>query len=214
MMDVNKRIDEELKIPEQLYLSGILNLIEDMIYEMENQMEKEGRHFGIVLSYFNSIRQAYNKINSDISDSDLEIYGRIIFLYKNLIYKEYKKLCKKRLSKADALITILRKLLGIFKDLGQDHPKNKEAETVGKIIEKLWENIRNPKKNADLYNMCETIRTFIKEGKVGKYSYEHFSIEEEEEKKEERKNLLPLDDNGIRLDNSDNEISSIEWTEE
>ena len=62
--------------------------------------------------------------------------------------------------------------------------------------------------------MCETIRTFIREGKVGKYSYEHFSIEEEEEKKEGRKNLLPLDDNGIRLDNSDNEISSIEWTEE
>ena len=108
----------------KVYASGLTRLAEYMLVDLNDLLEKEGRRFGIVISYLDSIYQECQKMTLDNDDDTSE---RIIYLFKPLIIAEHKRLTKKHLSKADSVITLLRKLLEIIQSV-TDFPYTKEIE--------------------------------------------------------------------------------------
>jgi hypothetical protein len=187
----------------QIYASGLTRLVEYMLVDLNDLLEKEGRRFGIVISYLDSIYQECQKMVLDNDDSTSE---RIIYLFKPLIITEHRRLVKKHLSKADSVITLIQKLLEIIQDV-QDFPYQKEITSLKKIIGKLWDNIRNKAKYTNLDFLEETIKDFMEEGVVGKYAAEKFSILEEEEKRLKK----PLEGSGERIVQESGKVLEVTW---
>lgn len=203
----DKRIQKDQAIPDTVYATGLLRLLQFLFCDMNDFLEKEGRRFGIVLSYLNSIYQTYQKINFQ---EDLEIYNRILFLYRPVVLREYKRLCKRKVSEADSVIVIAKNILDLILEI-PEYQYNKEARTLEKIITKLFDNIRNKSKNIELGLLMGLLRRYIEIGAIGKYSLDHISLQEEEIKKIR----TPLEGSGIRLDEeSDNKITEIVWKDE
>jgi hypothetical protein len=187
----------------KVYASGLTRLAEYMLVDLNDLLEKEGRRFGIVISYLDSIYQECQKMTLDNDDDTSE---RIIYLFKPLIIAEHKRLTKKHLSKADSVITLLRKLLEIIQGV-EDFPYTKEIESLKKIVDKLWDNIRNKSKLTNLDFLEETITDFMEEGVVGKYGAEKFSILEEEEKRLRK----PLEGSGERIVQECGKVLEVTW---
>jgi hypothetical protein len=188
-----------------VYASGLTRLVEYMLVDLNDLLEKEGRRFGIVLSYLDSIYQECQKMTLDNDDETSE---RIIYLFKPLILAEHKRLTKKHLSKADSVITLLRKLLEIIQSV-TDFPYQKEIDSLKKIVDKLWDNIRNKSKLTSLENFEKTITDFMEEGVIGKYGAEKFSILEEEEKRCRK----PLEGNGVMVEMEQGKVLEVTWGE-
>jgi hypothetical protein len=188
-----------------VYASGLTRLVEYMLVDLNDLLEKEGRRFGIVLSYLDSIYQECQKMTLDNDDETSE---RIIYLFKPLILAEHKRLTKKHLSKADSVITLLRKLLEIIQNV-TDFPYQKEIDSLKKIVDKLWDNIRNKSKLTSLENFEKTITDFMEEGVIGKYGAEKFSILEEEEKRCRK----PLEGNGVMVEMEQGKVLEVTWGE-
>jgi hypothetical protein len=159
------------------YAAGILDITEFLFVEMIDLLKLEDRCFGIVKSYIHSIRGAYSKVNQQVAEEDIEIYDRLLFLYKPLIIREFKRLKNKHLSPADACITILHRLLDIISDVPNFEFKA-EHKTIKKVIGKLWDNIRNNAKKDPLYHFSELIRDGMKDGIVGKYPLAQINLKD------------------------------------
>jgi hypothetical protein len=177
-----------------------------MLVDLNDLLEKEGRRFGIVISYLDSIYQECQKMVLDNDDPTSE---RIIYLFKPLIITEHRRLVKKHLSKADSVITLIQKLLEIIQDV-QDFPYQKEITSLKKIVDKLWDNIRNKAKYTNLDFLEETIKDFMEEGVIGKYAAEKFSILEEEEKRLRK----PLEGSGERIVQESGKVLEVTWGNE
>lgn len=206
---IKRRIQSDLRVSQEVYENGIIDLLEYIFVELDIFLIRENRYRGIMVSYLDSILKTYARINSkEISNEQKDVYGRIIFLYKPLILQEYHNLCeKRRLSKADALIVIIKILLEIV--LEDTHNSNySEIKSIHKIIEKIYDNIRNNGKKTSLYVLTNTIKTYMAEGLVGKYSSEYLSILEEESK------IIPTDGisgDGTELEQYSGKIMEISW---
>ena len=186
-----------------VYASGLTRLVEYMLVDLNDLLEKEGRRFGIVLSYLNSIYQECQKMTLDNDDETSE---RIIYLFKPLIISEHRRLVRKHLSKADSVITLLHKLLEIIGQV-EEFPYQKEIDSLKKIVDKLWDNIRNKSKLTSLENLEKTITDYMGEGIVGKYGIEKFSILEEEEKRLRK----PLEGSGERIVQECGKVLEVTW---
>lgn len=196
--DLSIRVDIQFpEIPESTYAIGILDVIDFLVVDLTEQLKEENRCFGIVKSYLKSISDAYGKIYPDVTEDDIEVYGRILYLLKPLLRKEFKRLVNKKLSHADSIICIIRKLLIIIEEVPEFIYK-KELGTIKKVIDRLYDNIRNRSKKDSLFNLANTIRTFMSEGKVGKYCLDKFTVKDVEIKKE------PLSGNNTKFDIGDN----------
>ena len=75
----------------------------------------------------------------------------------------------------------------------------KEASTLLKIINRLFDNIRNKAKNTNLEHL-----------RKGKYELEKFSILEEEEKRIRK----PLEGTGVRIHEEHSKVLEVTWKEE
>lgn len=179
IFDLTTRVsDINLNIDNQLYLLALFKVSYHIYLELQNQMEEEGRRFGIVLSYFNSIDKAYSVIENNI-----EYSGKILYLLKPVFRSEHNRLKRKKLSSADATICIIRKILLIIEDYA-DFAYSKEVKTVGKIIDKLYTNIRTYSKKDPLFFMGDLIRKCISAKTLGKYSNNTFKFNTESTEKE------------------------------
>ena len=176
---LTNRISPDWVVGETTYVAGLLDVVEFLFVELEDLLKKEDRYFGIVKSYTSSIREAYSRINSKVEEEDIDIFGRILFLYKPLIIKEFRRLKGRRLSPADACITIIHKLLEII----SEYEIGGEVKTVSKVIGKLWDNIRNTAKNDSLYYFSDLIKSTMKKGEVGKYPSSQLVLRAEEQEK-------------------------------
>ena len=186
-----------------IYASGLTRLTEYMMADLSDLLEAEGRRFGIVLSYLASITQECQKMALENDDETSE---KIIFLFKPLIISEYRRLVKKHLSKADSVIVLLVKMLEIISQV-PDFPYQKEIGSLQKIIEKLFDNIRNKAKYTGLDYLEKTITEFMEEGIIGKYGAEKFSILEEEEKRLRK----PLEGSGVRIEQETGKVLEVSW---
>lgn len=198
-----ERCSQELTISEAVYSIGYLDVVDFLISEMIGFMKEENRFFGIVKSYANTISDTYSVIHEEMTEDDIEVYGRILFLFKPSIKREYRWLISnRRLSKADAVIVLIHKMLEVVNDT-QDFKFRAELKTLQKIFNGLFGNIRNKGKEAQLYDFTNSLRTFRNSGLVGKYPLDRFSFNEEYEKK-------PVSGSNLRVkEESDDKIFEV-----
>lgn len=180
--DISQRAGKEV-VDEVTFALGLLDIVDFLFVDMQQLLKEEDRCFGIVKSYIHSISEAYSKINKDVDEETTVIYGKILYLFKPILRKEYKRLVERHLSPADADICIIRKLLSIIEEVPEFTYK-KEVKTIKKVIDKLWENIRNRSKKDNFYNLANLIKTYMTSGVIGKHSLDQFTLKVEERPKE------------------------------
>ena len=186
MKDLEKRLDKEIQISEDMYSEGLLDITAFLYGELCKFLEEEGRFIGITKSYTHSIQESYSKINKTVTEEDIDTYGRLLYLYKPLLRKEFKRLKSNKLSSGDSVIVIINKILNIiFEEKTPRFRYTKEFRTIRKIILKFYDNIRNPKKKDSLFFFSNTIKTYMESGKVGKFPLHQFSLSDVVVQKEE-----------------------------
>lgn len=206
--DYENRISKDIKIDEIQYARCLLDVIEFLSIELIEFLKKEGRFFGLAKSYMNSIKDSYSKLNKNILEEDMEMFDRVLYLFKPLIISEFNRLKQKRLSEGDSTICIMKRILEIISEI-QDNPNIKELNTVKKIIEKFYNNIKNKSKLDPLYYLSNFTRLNINNGSVGKYRSDVLNLNNSNLPKEKF-----IGDNVKLQEDSNNKISEISWTEE
>jgi hypothetical protein len=176
MGPIEKRIDENITIPEDLFSSGLLDTTDFLCSSLKEFLNKEERFLGIVKSYINSMDRAYENFNKDLTDEESDIYGRILFLIKPLIVREFSRLRRKKLSEGDCVIVMIRKILTIIKEEVHEYTHMKEVKTIMKVINRLYDNIRHRSKTDAMYNFSNQIRVLLKSGAVGKYQLNKLNL--------------------------------------
>lgn len=200
-----KRADKKQTVDKSVYFEGVLDITSYLFLELWKFMKEENRYFGIIPTYEREVAEDIEKFNESVKLEDIEIYGKILYLFKPLLIKDFKKLCAKHLSKADAVIVLLHKLIDILRK----EDKENRAERIQKIVEKLYNNIRNNAKKMLLPILTSSIDYYMRMGWVGKCATYEIYIEEERTVKKE-----PLEGSGLRFDESENCISEIVWKDE
>lgn len=192
-------------VSESAYASGLLRIIQYLFVDLSDLLEQEGRRFGIVISYLDSIYQSCKRMELSCDDETSE---KIIYLFKPLIMSEYKRLYHRHISKADSVIVLIKRLLEIISEI-DTFGYQKEITTLLKIINKLFNNIRNKGKFTNLGNMIETIQNYLSQGIIGKYGLDKFSLLEEKEK-----NRIILEGSGIRINKESSKILEVTWKDD
>ena len=204
---IEKRIMPDISVSEELYISGLLDVTSYLCSELTSFLIEEERYVGITKSFMHSINDAFISINKDVEEDDIDIYEKILFLYKPIIVREFNRLKSKSLSPGDSTVIIIKKIVEIVS--GHEYKHNRELRTIRKVINKFFDNIKNRAKKDPLYNLSNTIKTYMEKGAIGKYSLDHISLKSENAEKQE------LIGTGIRInEETDNKIAEVTWKDE
>lgn len=202
---IEERINKNEETNEILYISGLVDVISFLMSELKSFLEKEKRYFGLAKSYMNSIDGALGRAYEKIGESDIEVFEKILYVFKPLIIIEFNRLKQKGLSSGDSVICLTRKLLEIILEYQEDHPLEKEIKTLKKLIDRYYDNIRNKAKLDNLYNYSNNIRLGIENQWVGKYGAYSLNLDPSIRPKEE------FTGDNIKLEEQDNTITEITW---
>lgn len=202
---IEKRIHSDITVSEVLFAEGLFDTVGFLYSELKVALEEEHRFFGIVKSYALSIDQAFSKFDTEISDDDIEIYGRILYLCKPSFLNEFRRLRNKRLTPGDSLIVIINKLLEVISGV-EGFAYRKELKTMKKIFTKLFDNIKNKNKKDPMYFLFNTIKELMSKGAVGKYIAEDINF------RDINKPKITLSGSGIRVnDESESKLIEVTW---
>ena len=151
---------------------GLIDVCDFLRVEMIQFLSDENRYFGRVKSYMNNIRDALNRVSKDTTEEKAERYGRILGILRSTIYSEFKRLGYRRLSPADRIIVIFRKILEIISDIESDEnfKYDREVGTLKKVINKLFDNICIRGKYDSLTKLTDLIQSSVLSGEYGKFS--------------------------------------------
>lgn len=214
--NLDKRVQLDVNINDSEWMDGLIDITQFLFTELKTLLRDENRFFGIVPTYFKELQTSYNSFNEAyINESDIDRLGRILYLIKPVIISEYRKLCQRKLSKADSVITIYKKIIDLLININEensDYNHLKEIKNINKIITKLFNNIRNNGKNSSLINLTDSIKKYMKDGLIGRMSLHELSFKESEQKKEKIKLDPNLGNTRITKD-FNNKIKEISWTE-
>lgn len=200
MRNIDKRIDRNIVINEDLFSSGLLDVTDFLCSSLKLFLEKEGRYLGIVKSYMSSIDNAFERFNNDLEEEDYAIFGKILYLLKPIIVREFSRLRRKKLSEGDCVILIIRKLLLIIGE-GSDYSHKKEQKTILKIVNKLFDNIRNGGKKDVMYNFSNQVKLLKHSGAIGKYTLDKLDLTQINKEKS------PIEGDGLKVDlSSENNV--------
>ena len=158
---IENRVSKEIQIPEDTFLEGLLDITEFLFSELEKFLEEENRYHGITKSYMNTINIAFCRFNKEVSEDDVILYGKILYLFKPILKREFRRLKDKKLSLGDVTIVIINKILSIVsEEKTVSFRFSKELKTLRKIISKLFDNIKMKKKEDPLYQLSNSIKTY------------------------------------------------------
>lgn len=216
---ITKRVLKGKVVPEDTWLGAILNITELLTIELQKRLEIEGRFSGMAKSYINSMWDTYTDINDVLEDDVWDIYCRINYLLKPVLLKEYRYLISKRLSPGDCFIVILKKVYEIIGEviessgISKDFQYTRQLRTLSKLTGKFFDNIRNKKKSAKLFNISDTLKYCIESGVIGKYDLEKIDFTDYIPGSPKLVDILdkPGDRLGIEEEST---ITEIEWNEE
>lgn len=203
-MNISKILDQEqVEKNHQLYAAGLLDVVNFLVVDLWKQLEDENRLRGIVKTYQRKVNTALEGTSyCGYSESEILLFGKILYLHKGLLRKEFSRLVARKLSPADASITIIRRLLNIILEV-EDVNNRSDIEKIKEVIDSLWDYIKNRSKNDSLFNLADTVKTNLNLGNLGKYSLDEFTLKEPEYTKD------PIQDNGVRLDEGGSLASEI-----
>lgn len=169
----------ENKILAIKYKEGIFDVCTYLLSEMKVFLEIENRYYGRVKSYMNNIRDAVKDSEKKTNEEDFDTYGRILYILRPQIYKDFSRLGKKKLSPADRIIVIIHKILSILESIDlQDEifKYEREARIINKVITKMYDNIRNRGKEDSLYYLTDLIIQSISQERFGKKIYDQLDL--------------------------------------
>lgn len=151
--------------------------------------------------HFENIEKAISHFNRGCTEDDCDIYGKIFYLFKPIIMKEFYKLDSRKLSKADCLIVMCKRILDLVETVGKEceYIKIGDIRKVNLIITKMYDRIRNRNKQLELKYMISQMKEYMEEGRVGKSQIDEFSISSEISKRESYKQQ-PIVNNGTILE--------------
>ena len=86
MKTLDDRVDQDIFIDIETYGIGLLYLLDYLLLDLQYLLEEEGRYRGICKSYMDSIENAI--LNVDWIEEDMEIYEKILFLFRPLFQRE------------------------------------------------------------------------------------------------------------------------------
>lgn len=209
---LNKRINLDLTVPNYEYFLGIVPLLEFLLNDLEKFLDREGRYYGVMVSYIHRSREILKNIRPELEEGfDDTTWKRIVFLYKPVILREYKKFLRRKITKADAIICIIRKIIEIILTYAEEEFFDK-FNSMYIIFNKMYSNIKNKGKEYSLPLLSSVVDGSICEGIVGLHKLDKFSIVGEENK---RKTKDEINGSGIRIEEiSSNLISEVSWIEE
>lgn len=210
MNNIDRRIDKNVVVEDNIYFNALLHLCETIIPTFKDFLEKEGRFSGLAKSYVHSIQETFSYINEEVEDKEFEIYEKIIYIFKPTILKEFNYLKSRRLSEGDSIIIILRKIMEILIDSSpSDYEYIRRMKTIHKILSKFYENIKNTKKSAKLFQLSDNLKYCIEKTAVGKYPLS--KIDFSDNYKKVRGGEILTNPGSRMLDDSENKISEISW---
>ena len=207
MKNINKRIDPNITINEDLFHCGLLDATDFLCSSLKIFLENEGRYLGIVKSYISSLDLAYEKFNEFLNENESDIYGRILYLIKPIILKEFGRLKSKKLSEGDCVILIIKKIVSIIEE-SESFSHNKELKTISKVINRFYNNIKNKNKKDVMFNFTNQIKTLRNKGCIGKYLLDKLDLTQLK-----REKGILTEENSL-LVNEESSISEVEWSVE
>ncbi len=214
-LHLERRMQKDLIVSEEVYIGGLFDIVQWLILDMEEYAKEERRYFGIMPTYFSTMKSSISDFNRDCTEFDCDIYGKIFYLLKPIVVDEFSRLEKKKLSKADRLIVISKRILDLLEMIGsEDNVSYNKKQlnnivSVNVIITKMFDRIRNDGKNTELKFMIGTMKDFIMSGKVGKSEVHTFSMQDEIDKRVINKQQ-PIKNNTIIEETQGKTV----WTEE
>lgn len=159
------------------YQEGILDICDFLVVELTEFLKDEGRYKYRMLDYIKSIRDEFDKTNKNITEEDINIYGRVLYVLNRSIIRDYQRLRMKRLSPADSVLCIMLKLIDVSESLeGGENRFIKEQSKIKEVIQKLYDNIRNKAKYDHLWKIENSIRDSVKINKWGTLSLGEFDL--------------------------------------
>lgn len=159
------------------YQEGILDICDFLVVELTEFLKDEGRYKYRMLDYIKSIRDEFDKTNKKVTEEDINIYGRVLYVLNRSITRDYQRLRMKRLSPADSVLCIMLKLINVSESLeGGENRFTKEQTKIKEVIQKLYDNIRNKAKYDHLWKTENSIRDSVKINKWGTLSLDEFDL--------------------------------------
>lgn len=204
---IKSRIQVGLRISESDYYIGLVYLIRCIYGDYFKLASEEDRMKGIMLRYQSEINDSFDEFfDTNLTPERTEYCGRVVFLYRNAVYSEFKFL-HKRLSPADRVIVIIKRLLEFIyrKECLSDYTES--LDLVNEVTTKLYDNVCWRQKTVSLRRFINAIDECFEEGYVGKQSLLNYSIVDEQEKLTKR--YQDLSDTEILMEDGCNEQISI-----
>ena len=158
------------KISSTEWKEGLMIVCNPLRTELINFLTDEGRYYGKVKSFINNIRDALADIVNNTTPEELDKYERVLGIIKGTLYKEFRRLGRRRLSPADRTIVLFNKLLDLIDEIPSDDFRYERGiRTMKKVITKLYDNIRNPGKKDSLFALTELIQSSVSSEKWYKF---------------------------------------------
>lgn len=159
------------------YQEGILDICNFLVVELTEFLKDEGRYKYRMLDYIKSIQDEFNNMNKNVTEEDINIYGRVLYVLNRSITRDYQRLRMKRLSPADSVLCIMLKLINVSESLeGGENRFTKEQSKIKEVIQKLYDNIRNKAKYDHLRKIENSIRESVVIKKWGTLSLDEYDL--------------------------------------
>lgn len=200
---IKERIQVGLRISESDYYVGLVYLLRCLFSDYFSYASEEDRLRGIMLRYQDEINGAFfDYFSTNLTEERQDSCGRVLFLYKKLIYTEFKRL-NKRLSPADRVMVIIKRILE-FLD-AEDSLQDSNLVEINEISTKLYDNIRWRQKFSSLKHLMTTISDYLDEGFIGNRPILKYSLREEDIKFSSKSEMHEPEE--VLLDDGDSENS-------
>ena len=158
------------------YQEGIFDVCEFLVRDMIEFLKEERRYKFKMIEYMNTVQTLFDNAHKSQTEKDINIYGRVLYILRKAIIRDYQRLRMKRLTPADSLICIILKLIKVSETLEGSQRFSDEQTQIKTIIQKLHENIRNKGKNDNLWKIENAIRDSVAVNKWGTLSLDELDI--------------------------------------
>lgn len=148
------------------YQYGLIDICDSLVTDLLMFLKDEGRYKYRMIGNMKKVTDFFESFYDNQSDEDIEIYERILYLMHKSIYHDYKRLRNRKLSPADSVICIIRKLLEYIPEYSE----------IKDIFGGFYDNIRNRGKLDKLDKIDISIKDAIKEEKLGKLRLQDINL--------------------------------------
>ena len=182
---IQERVQVGLRISEPDYFIGLVYLLNCLYEDYFKYIEDEERMRGIMLRYQEEVNKAFlDYFGEWMTEERYDFCGRVVFLYRNIVYNEF-RFMNKRLSPADRVIVIIKRIFEFLDEIGEEND-DPSLKTIKEISESLYDNIRWKQKNTDLHRFIRQLKKYYNEGLIGKQPLFKYSIRDEQDRYQKR----------------------------